>query len=46
MSSYSNRYNLIILFISLVVVMLGFGIIIPILPFYEVYYVRTIHTYR
>lgn len=30
----SNRRNLTILFFTLVVVMLGFGIIIPILPFY------------
>jgi DHA1 family multidrug resistance protein-like MFS transporter len=29
-----NRRNLIILFVTLVTVMLGFGIIIPILPFY------------
>lgn len=30
----SNQRNMIILFITMVVVMLGFGIIIPILPFY------------
>ncbi|RME50753.1 MAG: MFS transporter [Caldilineae bacterium] len=30
----SNRRNLIILFLTMVVIMLGFGIIIPILPFY------------
>ena len=30
----SNRRNLAILFFTLVVVMLGFGIIIPIMPFY------------
>jgi len=30
----SNRRNIIILFLTMVVVMLGFGIIIPILPFY------------
>lgn len=30
----SNRRNMILLFASLVVVMLGFGLIIPILPFY------------
>jgi len=30
----NNRKNLIILFFTLVVVMMGFGIIIPILPFY------------
>lgn len=30
----SNRKNLIILFFTLVVVMLGFGMVIPILPFY------------
>jgi DHA1 family multidrug resistance protein-like MFS transporter len=29
-----NRRNLVILFITLVIVMLGFGVIIPILPFY------------
>jgi DHA1 family multidrug resistance protein-like MFS transporter len=30
----TNRYNIAILFFTLVVVMLGFGIVIPILPFY------------
>ena len=29
-----NRYSIIILFFTLAVAMLGFGIIIPILPFY------------
>jgi hypothetical protein len=30
----TNRYNIAILFFTLVVVMLGFGIVIPILPLY------------
>ena len=29
-----NRCNILILFFTLAVVMLGFGIVIPILPFY------------
>ena len=34
MTSSSNRKNTLILFFSLIVVMLGFGIVIPIMPFY------------
>jgi hypothetical protein len=31
----SNRKNLILLAFTLVVIMLGFGIVIPIMPFYR-----------